>query len=365
MKKILMLVYNDINYDARVQRAAKALTSIGEVCVISCGKAVEDNLDFQTEQFNLNENSRLKKYCMFIQMVIKHTKYNNYDIVYAHDYFCAIPFLILKIKNRYLKYIYDAHELNIPTKTQPLSIRKRFFYFFEKMAIKKADLVICAQEKRGDIMKKHYKLEKSPLVIQNISRLPESKNVDSTLFLKNYKDFFSIEGRTVVYAGVVTANRNIDKLVDAVNDLGNGYKLLIVGDGDALSDIKHKIDNLNNPNIIAVGKLPYSVLSSILKYCDIGYLYYSTEGLNNLYCAPNKIYEYSSVHLPIVANENPTVKEIMDKYAIGICDNEIAKAIQVVSDNYQMYKKNIQHFDKLVSWEKEKDKLCNAIKSIL
>src|SRR5699024_471648 len=105
--------------------------------------------------------------------------------------------------------------------------------------------------------------------------------------LHKYEDFFNYDATCIVYAGALTKGRDIDKLIDAVNELGSQYKLLIVGYGDYEYELNSKIKKVNNKNIISIGSVPYSDLAAVIQKCDIGYLYYSNKGLNNIYCAPN------------------------------------------------------------------------------
>ena len=297
--------------------------------------------------------------------MIRLVKGKKYDLVYAHDYYTAIPLLLLKRKKIGIKYVYDAHELYIPVKNARFSKRDWFFYYMERKSIKEADLVICAQEDRAIIMKKHYKLKNYPTVIRNISRLAnlEDKSIAKSIMIK-YQDFFEIDAFTIVYAGVVTNTRKIDRLIEAIVQLGEGYKLLIIGDGDSLELINTKIEELNTDSIISIGSIPYSSLYSVLRICDIGYIYYPTTDLNNIYCAPNKIYEYASVGLPIISNENPTVKKLVDKYEIGLCNDNIKSAIEDIAKNYKYYKEKVLAFDSNVSWENERKRLNTAIDSI-
>lgn len=364
-KEILMFVFNDLSLDSRVRRSAEVVANIDKLTVISCGKSRYKNSKYENIELDINNKSNVFKYFVFVKEITKHVLgRKKYDLVYAHDFFSALPMLIIKILNKSNKFVYDAHELFIPEKDKKFSKRDYFFYTMERQAIKKADLVISADDQRSNIMKEHYKIKNKPIAIRNISLLPQNHN-DNNINLNKWNEFFLKKGITIVYAGVISKDRKIDMLVDAVNSTNGKYKLLLIGHGDGVESIKIKIDSYKSSNILYVGKIPYSLMSPILKKCDIGFLSYPSNGLNNIYCAPNKIFEYASVNLPMVASYNPNIEEKMKKYNIGVCKEDIKEAIEEVGENLEFYRKHLSVFLDDNSWEKESDILKEQILNLL
>ena len=96
-----------------------------------------------------------------------------------------------------------------------------------------------------------------------------------------------------------------------------------------------------------------------LKYARIALVPYSPESmkgyefniLNALYCAPNKIYEYSGCGIPMIGTNVLGLKVPFEKYNIGICcenldEQTIINAIKSIDDNYElMTKKSKLFFD--------------------
>jgi len=363
MKRMLMFVYNDLNTDARVQRAAGALSEIVELEVLSVGNEYSSS-KYRTINIKALACSNTIKYFVVLKKIVRYLKGKKYDILYAHDFSSALPALYMKCFNKCDKLIYDAHELFIPQNGIRFSLRDKFFYWFERKLIKKADLIICAQEKRGDIMVDHYGLKSKPVTIRNISKLPQTKLPLELELQKKCNDFFVKKGTTIVYAGAMIMDRKLDELISNVSKLGEGYKLLFVGGGSDKERLQNIAQKYPLMNCCFLGNVPYIHLSKMLKQCDIGYLYYPVDKLNNIYCASNKIYEYASINLPIVANENPTVQEIFDKCEIGICSNNIQIAIETIVTDIDKYKSNCSIFDIKNSWEKESELLINAVKPV-
>lgn len=357
---ILMFVYNDLNNDARVQKSALALSEYGSLTVISTGKDTFFTDKYDNVVFEPTARKSIFKYLQFVFFVLNYYREVKYHVVYSHDYFTALPMLIIKLLSRRTKYIYDAHELFIPYKNERITRRERFFYYFEKRAIKSADLVVCAQQQRSEIMKEHFNLSRLPLVIRNITELTKT-NIYKNPELDR---FMSIEGITVVYAGVISQDRNIGALIDLLEN-ANNYKLLVIGDGNDRANINHKVKNINSNRIMCINSVPHSQLYSVLVRCDIGFLSYPLNKLNNQFCAPNKIFEYASAGLAMVSKYNPTIKYELDTYNIGVCDDDILSAIETVSNNLEFYKSKLDNFLRENTWGKEVQKLKDEIEGIL
>jgi glycosyltransferase involved in cell wall biosynthesis len=76
-------------------------------------------------------------------------------------------------------------------------------------------------------------------------------------------------------------------------------------------------------------------------YCHIGLVSYDTNILNNAYCAPNKIYEYTAYGKPIIGNNIPGLK-VLENYKAGILvdendENSILSALSRLEESYMTY----------------------------
>lgn len=350
-RKMLMFVYNDLSTDSRVQRSIQTLAVKFHITVVSIGKpyVVEG-----VENVIISSKYRgMRKYFDTVIKFIKFSKKLEYDYLYLHDYYSCIPGLFL-IKNK--SSIYDAHELIIGSKEFPATKREEFFGFFEKKLLKKVQLVICADETRGTEMVKYYGLERTPYVVPNYSELEidDSYKLDPAV-----SEFFLDKRKTIVYAGALAPGRNIDTVIHATIQKKQDYKLMIIGDGPDREHLEEVAKDARGLTYLFTGSIPYKNLGNLLKYCDVGYLSYPTTNLNNIYCAPNKIYEYASVELPMICNDNPNLISIVGKNGIGVCVSEkneqgcvasMEEALAVIDSDYASFKKNIRSFRHNNSW---------------
>lgn len=356
-----MYVYGDITTDARVQRAGNALSEYYDVTVIS--NQHNKPLPSTTYKNILvgEDGYSLVSYFRTIKNARRIIKTECPDILYGHDYYSAL-LLKLFLRRKYVsKIVYDAHELYIPERNKPFSIRSRIFYWIEKSIVRDVDLLICASSERAKRMQFHYNLQHCPTVIRNISQLKISPDSIPAQVKPALDAFFSIEGTTVVYAGVVVNSRRLTELVKAVSKLAPKYKLLVVGGGSAFQELREMAGNVPMLKSLFTGPLPYTSLGAILSRCDVGFIYYPVDTLNNIYCASNKLYEYASVSLPILSNLNPTIQKELDTYHIGIANDDFEEGLSIILSQLGYFKSNCDAFNRQNSWREERIKLQQSI----
>lgn len=362
-KRAIMIVMNTLHTDARVQRAAASLQELFDLTVVGVGKDCGEQ-EYKQILLEISARKRIARYFEYVRKIKGILNRNRYDVFYAHDYFSAA--LVPWAKKRYpnMLTIYDSHELIFPAEGYSVSMRDRFFCHSEKYAIKYADLVICATQERGMLMKQYYHLDKIPLVIENISQLPIVSDDNSELIIHRTESFFHGDKCILVYAGVLTAGRRIDNLIDIVSTRDDAA-ILVIGSGSDEDRLRHLAEEKIPGRYLFTGSLPYKYLGVLLKKCDVGYISYPTNSLNNVYCAPNKIYEYASVELPMIAPENPTIRQFFDDYGIGAINADLGIAFDSVRSQLGVYRKNCIQFTKNHQWTDKSILLRNSIEQLL
>lgn len=362
-KRMLMFVYNDINQDARVQRSIDALEEFFEIKLVCVGSTNE--MAYNGLVINHEAHKGMRKYFEVVLDFIRYARKEKYDVLYLHDYFSCLPGLFLW---RGKTVIYDAHELMVDRPTERLDLRSRFFHFFEKRIIKKSNLIICAQEKRAEIMKEYFGLDDTPYVVPNYSELPIDKEYHLSSELKKFLE--KGDKQVLVYAGALTDDRRLDLIIGEMESVSDKYKLLIIGEGNAKSALISHAKDCACLECFFAGGIPYRYLGYVLKKCDFGYMSYPCTSINNTYCAPNKIFEYASVGLPMICNDNPTLYEVVGKNGIGLiisqCEEAgyaqtVPEALEHMSLHYKDYIKAIDIFRKNNSWDELKKEYLNRV----
>jgi glycosyltransferase involved in cell wall biosynthesis len=75
-------------------------------------------------------------------------------------------------------------------------------------------------------------------------------------------------------------------------------------------------------------QVPYDELVPYTASADLGILLYRNDCRNNYYCAPNKLFEYMMMGLPMIAANYPGLMPIVEGEQVGLCvDPESPAAI--------------------------------------
>jgi glycosyltransferase involved in cell wall biosynthesis len=87
--------------------------------------------------------------------------------------------------------------------------------------------------------------------------------------------------------------------------------------------------------------IPYAAAPrhlEVTSHAHIGLAFYSPVSLNNVFCAPNKVWEYAGFGLPILGNNIPGLEATIGKHGAGLCvpisEDAIAQALAEIDRRY-------------------------------
>ena len=154
----------------------------------------------------------------------------------------------------------------------------------------------------------------------------------------------------LVYCGSIAKLREINKLLEGFKTaslLIRNIKLMMIGDGDALQDMKELAKNLKiDKQVIFTGKVDHQKLNNYFTAADIGISYVPVKIKYN-FNPPLKTFEYLACGLPTIATNTLSNKKIIRNGYNGLLiqdtTEEIAKAIIGLIKNQKMqdiFKKN-------------------------
>jgi glycosyltransferase involved in cell wall biosynthesis len=364
MKNILMPVYNPIERDGRVQRAGEALSAEHKITVF-CLSNNNNNQQLESDEYNIKRaftrsSNGILNYIFFNIHLIWYTFRDSPDIIHAHDDYMSVYTFILTVISNVI-CIYDSHELTVPCFDEKKSIKIRAFQTFKRASVTRADKVICANQERSYLMQANYGLNERPVVIKNVTKNIRREEISD--IKKKYPSLTDDDSVCIVYQGWITNSRNIGSFVSAMSELDPKYHLYIIGSGPDVDIIKNVAAESNvSQNTHFLGELSQPKLRSVMDLCNIGILTYPNINLNNMFCAPNKIYEYTQSQLRLVGNENPNLDRIIDDNDIGeVTDtSSIAQEIQYIQSRYSTYERELRKFNETNTWETEKEKLLSS-----
>jgi len=134
----------------------------------------------------------------------------------------------------------------------------------------------------------------------------------------------------LVYCGVIAKLRQLDRLINAferVHQIYGASKLLMIGDGNALEEIKALAHVLKiEKSIIFTGRIPHDEVVNYIGMADIGVSYIPINE-NYHYNPPLKTFEYLACGLPTIATKTESNCRIITDGFNGILVNDTSEDV--------------------------------------
>lgn len=233
------------------------------------------------------------------------------DIYHLHD-----PELIpvgLDLKKRGKIVIFDAHE-DLPKQLlgkpylHPLFrlILSKIFSIYEGWACQKFDGVVTATQFIRD---KFQKINNNVMDINNFPLLGEL-TVGEIDWKRKKKE--------VAYVGGITQIRGVEQVVDALEFCESEARLQLVGEFSEKkleSRIKStagwpRVDSFGFVDRVGVGNVLSRAVAGLVTFLPAP---------NHIDAQPNKMFEYMSAGIPVIASNFPLWKEIIEGHNCGLC----------------------------------------------
>lgn len=227
-------------------------------------------------------------------------------------------------------YVLQIHELHETSKRQLYAIGR---------VIQQALCVFMPEYSRTSIYQVWFHLKRRPTVLPNKPYFLPSVKELTAIQNKYVSQLKLLQGKKVIlYQGHIDPDRDLTAYVEAVSELGKEYVFLLVGsDGGMLKKYQ-----AINPAVMHIDYLPAPEYLLFTSIAHIGILGYSPVSLNNIFCAPNKIFEYAAYGLPVIGNDIPGLYFLINQYKAGAVVNEkdkqsIKQAIICIEADYDKY----------------------------
>ncbi len=143
-------------------------------------------------------------------------------------------------------------------------------------------------------------------------------------------------------------------------------------ESDYLKELEYELKQETLNNVILLGQISTIELYSVLQFCDYGIISYANIDLNNTYCAPNKLYEYAALRLPMLTTNQDLFIETFNNYKIGVAINtnsyklkEVTKELKKITIDKKKLNLEFDHFNETFSFNNEQLKLCSAVKEFV
>lgn len=348
-----------LEYDDRIRKEAIALSknfnvkiyvnfdnNIKEEGVTEYGVPYQS---FQLHSRNLLPQSKflLIKSLEFYFKVVKYLKKN--DFIWAHEEYSFL-FTILAKKNN---FVWDLHEIPSHFNNKKMS---KIFHFIEKKAFK----IIHANKYR-------IKYLQSKNLINNNHKHTFINNFPDSIFTKSrdednqFNEFKKWVGNSsyVYLQGLSFNSRYPKNTIESI--ICNNLKAVVVGNVEqkALRELQKKYVDLSK-NIFFTGMVDQLKIPNYILGAKFSIILYDLNVPNNIFCEPNRLYQSIALRVPVIISNNPPMKDIIDKYKIGISLksdgrdlDEINNAIKQMKSNHIIFKNELnKHYQKFI-WDEE------------
>ena len=367
------------NHESRLLKQAEAVTSWNKsvtchIIALNDGDSVDEEvlqerifvnrLKLKSKALPRHIFFQLIKVIEFTFVILRYVKKHHGRIVTIHSLVqLPIAFLVKLIFR--VKIIYDAHELETET-TQLKGARKQLSKIIERVFIKFVDHVFVASPSILRWYEDNYKLGDRVSVLMNIHKrknalgrgqLHQSLNINP-------------QQKIILYQGALINGRGIEQLISsfiAMND--DQFSLVFMGYGRLEPFIVEQAEK--HPNLFHHPAVEQSVLGNYTKSAFCGVCYVKNGSLNDDLCLPNKFFEYLYAGVPAIASYSPDMKDILDKYKIGVVidhlnGQELSAALdEIIKLKDKHFTTRIAHLNEVYNWDLQEQNIIKLYKKLI
>lgn len=289
------------------------------------------------------------------------------DVIVCHD--VELLYVCVKAKKKLnATLFYDSQEYFPAVFSEHNKIEAFLADFIERRFGKHANHIFTV----SDGIAEKYRKKNFPVTTIYNSRpifpLKEEQN-----YLKFKKSLgFSEKDFIVGFVGAIRTERGVETLIEILKELEENIKLLIIGGPESeMNRFKaHSKEYGVENRVVFTGALDGGIVLDYVSVFDVGTVIIPPLTLNYIFNAPNKLFDYMGVGIPIIASNFPDMKRIVEEEPkCGITldptkKNEIKDAILYFYNNREECKKMgvnaRKKFIERYCWERQEEKMRNA-----
>jgi glycosyltransferase involved in cell wall biosynthesis len=368
--RVAFSVTNCICHDQRVLKIAETVSRLNcDITIIGrrSGDCCDAGKNFKTKRFRMIFKKGFLFYKFINIRLFFYLLFHRYDLLVSNDLDTLLPnFLISKLKR--LPLVYDSHEYF--TGVPELQFRpfvKWVWKSIEKIIFPHLRYVMTVSNSIATQYEREYNIR--PIIVRNCSKraghiIPYSRNetgIDPDHLL------------LILQGAGINIDRGGEELIEAIRQTEQ-VSLLVVGSGDLLEVMKKRVVELDLARRVKfIPKVPWEDLIRYTKSADAGLSLDKDTNLNYKFSLPNKLFDFMSAGIPVIASDLNEVKNIVLEYKCGIIipsvtSEEISRAIREIRDNRNLLselKINSVIASESVNWEKESSKVSEFYNDIL
>jgi glycosyltransferase involved in cell wall biosynthesis len=236
----------------------------------------------------------------------------------------ALPYLVRLKAATGIKVFYQPHNFYVDLKLQPDINRKNAFryHLFEKYLIPRLSGLLCLQESQAVWYRKYFP-------DCTVYATPPGLTSMTTPNPDRFKN------RLVGYIGSLQMKKGVEVLLAAFKLLPADCRLVLVGgrDENEVRPVREMAQALGMADRVEItGWLPYTNVLAYLTKITVGVVPLKDTFYNRYLTAPNKLFDYLSAGVPIIAADLPSIRDFItpDQEGLLVKPDDPAALAQVL-----------------------------------
>lgn len=300
------------------------------------------------------------------------------DIITGHDLSGLFIGYLSNLGNSHkAKLVYDSHEFEIGRATNRSQAATWAVCRLERFLMNRCAFSIMVSDSIADEVQRIHRLKERPVVARNI---PAYWELDEDAIARTRRELLStlsLPPDTVlaIHHGHIVPDLALDNTLRAVSKVP-GVALLLLGDirDGQEPRIRALCGELGIADRVLLHPLvPLEELRNYAGAADFAAIIAHPIYKSYYFALPNKLFENIQSMTPVIVNNVPDKKKLVEGYGIGLAVDpesaeEIAAAIRRLKDDKNFYAacmENLKRAKRELCWEKEKTALKEAYRRIL
>jgi glycosyltransferase involved in cell wall biosynthesis len=359
--RIANVVLNDFTRDNRVLKVSNSLSEAGHDVTVVALKSEQTPLvdvsnGLRVERIAIRSATLPRGFVFglvkFIELMIHIVRrYRRFDIWHCNDIEAFAIGVVAKFFRGRLILVYDCHEYE-SERNGKSRFERRLVALFEKLFIHKAERVITVSPSIAEAYQQRFGVARVGL-IRNLPHRPEGPSERN-----RFRDRFDIPNDELIflYQGTFTYNRGLEEALEAFSELQDIH-LVCMGYGILEAQVKAAAEA--HANIHFMPAVPYHEVLAHTSSADVGLLSVKPTCLSYLYCLPNKLFEYIQAGIPVLSNDLPDCRSVLERYNIGKVmasfNTEGLKdaVVKMAAEDLTSYRSGLERAAEQLNWERE------------
>ncbi|MDB4103528.1 glycosyltransferase [Acidimicrobiales bacterium] len=286
------------------------------------------------------------------------------DFVVSSD----LPGLVgasLAAKTLGVRHVHDCHELYLES-TNLQSLERTLLAPLERRYMRRADAIVMVNESIRTEYAERYAVD--GVVVRNCAETGDIQAGQDLYQLTG----MSADAQLVLYQGGFSVGRGLETVIAAVAEFPERAHLVMMGYGPMELPLRELAESQGvSDRVTFIEAVPPQQLLSTTATATIGLVPYQPVSANNRLALPNKIFEYTTVGLPVVVSDIPELARIANEGAGLTYDSfdpsDLARAVTEIlaPGNIEAAEASSRSWGRSNTWEIEQRKLVNVWRNAL